>query len=206
MRSSTEEHDRILVQRCLASDEEAWNELFSTHANTISFVGSWRKWGFRPDEVEDVKQDIMHEIVRSLDGFAFRSSLRTFVYKISVNTCIARLRKRTALKRIPDGDCVSLDTIGVANDEDSVRIQTSRLKNQEEILSERETISLLRHSLASLGEGCRRLIRLRYWSELSFREIARILEAKENTLVVQLKRCLARLLTSFLEEAENGRV
>ncbi len=206
MRSNPEEQDRILVQRCLSRDEEAWNELFSLHANTISFIGSWRKWGFRQDELEDVKQDIMQEIVRSLEAFAFRSTLRTFVYKVSVNTCIARLRKKTARKRIPYGDCVSLDTIGIAEDEDSVQIQTSPLKNQEEMVSERETISLLRHALASLGDRCRGLIRLRYWNDLSFREIAVIMETKENTLVVQLKRCLARLLNSFHKEAANGKV
>jgi predicted DNA-binding protein YlxM (UPF0122 family) len=43
------------------------------------------------------------------------------------------------------------------------------------------------------------LIEARYFSDISFQEMAKRRGVKANTLVVQLKRCLVRLL-GFLKE------
>ncbi len=204
MSSETADTERRLVQRCIAGDNAAWNEFFETYNRTIYHVARSRKWGFQPDEAEDAAQDIAEEIVKSLETFEFKSSVRTFVFRIAANTCIARLRKQRALKRSADADPVALDTVGGAEFEEAVQASDEKHLSPEEALGDAQRASVVRDRLRSLSETCRRIIRLRYWNELSFAEIAAIMKAKENTVIVQMKRCLMRLAKSVNREGRDG--
>jgi RNA polymerase sigma factor (sigma-70 family) len=76
--------------------------------------------------------------------------------------------------------------------------------NPEDLLIRSETIQRVGKALARLNERCRELVRDRYFSELSFLEIAEKTGIKENSLVVQLKRCLVRLLGILEGEGCHG--
>jgi RNA polymerase sigma factor (sigma-70 family) len=71
-------------------------------------------------------------------------------------------------------------------------------------LERAELLQLLRGAFKSLGEKCRKLLRLRYYDELSFKEISTLLGAKENTLVVQARRCLDELKALYVELEQEG--
>jgi len=85
--------EKILVGRCLAGEQRAWEEVCQCYSGTIANVASLEKWRFDPHELEDVTQDIMLEIITALKNFEFKSDLRTFIYRIALNTCIGRLEK-----------------------------------------------------------------------------------------------------------------
>jgi RNA polymerase sigma-70 factor, ECF subfamily len=182
-----------LVQRCRLGNREAWDEFCENYYPVISFVVSWPKWRFMPDEQEDVIQDVMTELIKALDQFEMACSLKTFVHKISVNACIDRLRNKTTLKRRTNRLQVPLDTIGDDHSGESVSIASDPDMNQETMLLTKERISFIRKALAKLEEHCKELVTLRYLIELSFAEIAEKTGVKKNTLVVQLKRCMMRL-------------
>lgn len=46
------------------------------------------------DEAADLAQDALVQVLSGLSGFAERSSLSTWIYRIAVNTCLAHLRKK----------------------------------------------------------------------------------------------------------------
>jgi len=185
--------ETMLVQRCRSGDREAWNEFCEIYYPTISFVVSWPKWRFQPDEREDVIQDVATQLIKALDKFEMVCSLATFVQRVSVNACITRLRRKTTLKRRTHLFQVPLDTIGDGSPQESASIASNPDTNQESMLLAKERISFVRKALAKLEERCKELITLRYLMELSFVEIAEKTGLKENTLVVHLKRCLMRL-------------
>jgi RNA polymerase sigma factor (sigma-70 family) len=58
--------------------------------------------------------------------------------------------------------------------------------------------------LRALGAACRELLKLRYFDELSYREISQQLGASDNTLAVRSKRCLAELSAGYGEQVEKG--
>jgi len=199
--------ERFLVQGCLAGDKLSWDRFFEIHYGTIRSVAGWRKWGFDTYEVDDVTQEILEETVKSLQRFDFRSQVSTFLYRIAVNTCISHLRKKKARKRICDHDCVPLNLSSRADHEyESGHVTPDPHKNQEDMLLESENIHALRKGLDSLGRQCRELIGYRYFEELSFQEIASKLNTKQNTLVIQLKRCLLRLLRHLQTDGRNETV
>jgi hypothetical protein len=72
---SLKDTEKILVGRCLAGEQRAWEEVCKCYTGTIANVASWEKWRFDPHELEDVTQDIMLEITTSLMDFEFKSDL-----------------------------------------------------------------------------------------------------------------------------------
>ncbi len=182
-----------LVQRCRLGHREAWEEFCESYYPVISYVASWPKWRFQPDEQEDVIQDVLTELIKALDQFEMACSLKTFVHRISVNACISRLRIKTSLKRRTNRLQVQLDTIGEDDLKETVSIASDPNMNQEAMLLAKERISFIRKALSKLEERCKELVTSRYLLELSFAEIAEKTGFKENTLVVQLKRCMMRL-------------
>ena len=46
------------------------------------------------DDFEDLRQDVWINVWKSLDGFRADSSLDTWIYRITLNTCVSCLRKR----------------------------------------------------------------------------------------------------------------
>ena len=197
---SLNDNEKTLLHRCLSRENMAWEEFCQCYYGTIASIASWKKWRFDPQDLEDVTQDILIELIRSLKNFEFKSDLRTFVYRVAVNTCIARLRRKLTLKRSTFSVPVALDPIESGTDEDFGHICVELAKNQEELLLEKETLQRIRKALFRLEEHCKELIRQRYFADVPFREIARRTGIKTNTLVVQLKRCLIRLLSILNEE------
>ncbi len=197
---SPAERERSLVAGCLTGDRTAWDDFLEGHYGTVLSVAGWKKWRFDPQEVEDVCQEIMTEIVRSLRTFKFKSNLGTFVYKVAVNTCIAQLRKKTAVKRKTLSAQVALDPIESQTDGHGAHICVNPGKSQEDLLLEQEELGSLKRALFKLEKRCKELIEARYFSDISFQEIADRTGVKTNTLVVQLKRCLVRLLGILREE------
>lgn len=198
MDSARDREERSLIGKCLRGDNVAWDRLVELHYPKIAGIVRWPKWKFDRHEIEDVIQEALEEVVKSLKGFKFQSALGTFVHTITVNTCIEQIRKKTAAKR--DALCMGLDSVGADCEDPDIHIPRSFDGNQEELLLGKEQIGLLKRALATLDKRCKELVRFRFFEDLSFQEIAERLNTKQNTLVVQLKRCLLRILKQFQTE------
>jgi RNA polymerase sigma-70 factor (ECF subfamily) len=146
----------------------------------------------------------LEAVVKSLGQFEFRSKVGTFVYKIAVSTCIACLRKKTAQKRGCGIAELPIDSFTETMGIEKACLDTAGFGNPEDLLVRRETIHRVGKALARLNERCQELVRARYFSELSFQEIAERTGLKENSLVVQLKRCLVRLFGILQAEGSHG--
>lgn len=192
MFSECDKEERLLIERCLHGDSVAWDKLVELHRPKIAGIVKWPKWRFDPHEVEDVIQDSLLQLVNSLKTFRFEASLGTFIHRITQCACIERIRKKTASKR--DADCVPIGHGGANCDDIPVHIPVDPANNQEELLLGKERISLLKRALAALDKRCKELVRFRFFEDMSFQEVAERLNEKPNTLVVQLRRCLDKLM------------
>ena len=87
--------DLDLIALCLKSgsrDERPFYELFQRQAPFINRI----LWRYFPSEqdVEDLAQEVFFKIYRSLNQFESRSSLKTWIFTITINTAKNELRKR----------------------------------------------------------------------------------------------------------------
>jgi len=87
-----EPDDAELVARLKARDETAFREIVERFASKIYRV-CYGILGNR-DDANDVTQEVFAKVLSSIHGFAGRSSLYAWLYRITVNECYDFLRKK----------------------------------------------------------------------------------------------------------------
>lgn len=188
-----ENRDRALVQECLAGSRQAWDEFYRRFVTLVAKAVR-TKTRCRESDVQDLVQNVFLALYTSLKSYEHQYPLSRFVWMVSERVCIDEFRRGTAAKRegasVPvnhhDGDC-----------EETVMIR-SDAASQDQQLADAQINRLLMSAFKRLGEKCRELLRLRYLQELSFKEIAGLLGAKEKSLAVQAGRCLQDLKEQYL--------
>src|SRR5438876_11718903 len=119
-----------LVQRAQAGDESAFREIVDRYQNKVFSIihGIVRQ----RNDVEDIAQQVFAKVYLSLKSFDFRSSLITWIYKITVNECFDYLRKLNVRKLVYESD-MSVDVVRRA--EDSERSMDRQVPMDESLAS-----------------------------------------------------------------------
>jgi len=102
-----------LVARLRAGDDEAYEQLFRTHAGALMAVAR-RFFGDTADAAEAV-QDAFVSAFKAMDSFEGTSRLGTWLHRITVNTCLMKLRGRKRSRFVPLGDVIPA-TSGIGDD------------------------------------------------------------------------------------------
>ncbi|MFH1622765.1 MAG: RNA polymerase sigma factor [Candidatus Omnitrophota bacterium] len=133
-------------------------------------------------DAEEVTQNVFLILYRKLKSFRFRSSLKTWIYRIAVNLAINHAKK------------VSKERDRVVEYDDSIGIEPSRDVIGENLDREQKEKTIAR-LLGALNPDQRACIVLRNINGLSYEEIAQTLNININTVRTRLKRARERLLT-----------
>src|SRR5271168_249475 len=106
--------EAALVRRVQARDELAFRGIVDRYqAKVFSIIyGILRNH----NDAEDIAQQVFSKVYFSIRSFDFRSSLLTWIYKITVNECYDYLRKRRVRKLVYESDF---------SEEDSHRMEAS---------------------------------------------------------------------------------
>lgn len=129
-----------------------------------------------PIEPQDLFQEVVFEIWKSLKNFKGKSSIDTWIYKITVNVC---LRKKMKF----DKSNSKIDRF------ESIQYT---LIEKEIDTSEQEKFQYLKECISTLNETDTSLIVL-YLDDLSYKEIAIITGLSENHIAVKMKRIRKKL-------------
>lgn len=84
-------NETILLQEAKNGNSEALVELLQMHESFIYNVSF--KMVLSPFDAEDITQDIMIKIIKSLNNFKGDSSFKTWIYRITVNHCLTMKKK-----------------------------------------------------------------------------------------------------------------
>ena len=99
-------------------EEKEFEKIVREHKNTIYTVCFM--FSKDADEVNDLFQETLINLWQGFKGFKEESSIRTWIWRISLNTCISSERKKNKLQTIP----LSMDiNLYEDTDEDSRQIQ-----------------------------------------------------------------------------------
>jgi len=130
-----------------------------------------------PDEAAEAAQEVFMSAYRNIKRFRHDARFSTWLYRIAVNHCISRLRKR------PPGVHYSLDDH--APDEPE-RYSLPVGKSHEEELLREETQNRVRSALLGLAPEQRAVVELKFFQELTFEEISQIMQAPLSTVKSRL--------------------
>ncbi len=178
--------DLILINRALASgDPKAYNELMKLYRDPIYFM-LYEKVGDQ-ELAKDLTIEALGKAFRKLHMYTPDYTFSTWLYTVARNNCIDYLRKH----KLPT---ISIDKMML--DEDGKR-NTFDLKskdpNPESVMIKKQRIAILRQIVDQLKPKYRDLVKLRYFKELSYEEIATILEIPLGTVKAQLHRSREQL-------------
>lgn len=122
------------------------------------------------EDAEDVLQEVFIRVFRHLEQFRNESSLSTWIYRIATNESLRLLNGRKE-----EGNIAS----------EEVREELiSKLQASDYIDYENELVVTFQEAILTLPERQRLVFNLRYYDELEYEEIARILDSKVETLKV----------------------
>jgi len=176
--------EAALVRRVQAGDEIAFRELVERHQTKIFSIiyGILRNH----NDAEDIAQQVFAKVYFSIRNFDFRSSLLTWLYKITVNECYDYLRKKRVRKLVYESDFTQEETkrMEASEPDHSTQPIDERLANRE----------LMAKLLSKVSEEDRNLIVLKEVEGHSVEELAQMTGMNENTIKVKLFRTRQKLL------------
>lgn len=177
--------EALLVRRVQAKDEIAFREIVERYQSKVFSIiyGILRNH----NDAEDIAQQVFAKIYFSIGNFDFRSSLLTWIYKITVNECYDYLRKKRVRKLIYESDFSEEDTLQMENSQTAVDIQPPA----DVTLVRRD---LLMKILSKVSEEDRMLMLLKEVEGHSVEELAQMTGMNENTIKVKLFRTRQKLL------------
>jgi len=181
-----------LVERCRDGDGQAFARLVTLHEGMVVNL-AMRLLGDR-EEARDLAQDVFLQVYRTLGRFQGRSSLKTWIYRITVNQC--RNRQRWWRRRRRDRS-VPLDALKPA---DEARLAGAQQAVPFEYVARRETARRVQAALLRLSFDHRSILILREVEGLSCEEIASTLGVPEGTVKSRLARARGQLRSVLCAE------
>ena len=180
----SQENDVLWVQRTLAGDPQAFGELVQLYERD-AFNLAYRMLNDR-GEAEDAAQEAFLRAYAHLDRYDQSRPFKTWLLSITSNHCIDRLRRRR------------LTWLSLEEPLPPHPALTSDIPGPEEATLTNERNLLVQDLLDELSPEYRLAVVLRYWYDLSYAEIAEMLDTTESAVKSRLFRA-RQALASELE-------
>jgi len=148
---------------------------------------------------EDAVQEAFINAFRSLSKFEQRSSIKTWLHRITVNSCLMKIRQ---MKQRAEQ---SIDEFLPEFDHDNCRIEArwNHLASVEDVLANEYLSTLVKDTIYQLPEQYRNVLLLRDIEGYDTSEVAKLLEITESNVKVRLHRARAAL-KKLLEPVLRG--
>ena len=182
--------DWELALRASRGDVEAFSRLVQSHSPLVYRVGL-RILG--PEAAQDASQEVWVRVWRSIKGFRGDSAFSTWLYRITVNTCLNARRQEERRESQEYGDEMPYLPEPPGGDADPEAAALSQERRE-------EIYAALRHVRAEH----RAALVLRHMEGLSYAEIAEVLEVPDGTAKGWVSRGRAAMLVALAEE-DHGR-
>lgn len=181
--------EKTMVARASGGDSAAFNRLMEMHEGRMYAV-ALRMCANRED-AQDCLQEAMLRIYRAIGSFKGQSSFATWVYRITMNTCLDELRRK---KNRQNTSLDSLLDMGWSPVDESNAPEKQAMRS--------ETRKVLDAAIASLPEDMRSAVVLRDIQGFSYDEIAAMLEINVGTIKSRISRGREKLREKLKENAE----
>lgn len=159
------EHDTKLVRECLQGHQKAFEEIVDRYKKPLFNVAF--RITSNQDEAEDVTQSVFIKAYENLSTFNVRRKFFSWLYRIAINEA---LNVKNARKQ-KDSFCDSAVSIG---------------KSPDELLQDKQRSQTVQAALNKLNDDYRIVVILRHFEDLSYSEIAEVLQVQETTVKSRL--------------------
>lgn len=185
--------EEILVKKSLEGDTQAFEKLVLQYQNKV-YALSFRYMG-NEDDAYDMSQEAFLKAFRSLKTFKRNSSFGTWIFRITTNVCLDELRRRK--RRLAP---LSLD-------EAAITIHGSEVEREivdpspplDQVYEQKELSQYIRGLLEQMKPEHKAVIILRDGMDLSYEEIAYVMNCSLGTVKSRLSRARSLLRKHWVE-------
>ncbi|MCX7714412.1 MAG: sigma-70 family RNA polymerase sigma factor [Clostridia bacterium] len=181
--------EQELVRLCQKGDHEAFNQLVQLYQSKVINIA----YGLlsNTEDAADAAQDTFIKIYRSISSFKGKSSLSTWIYRITVNVCTDILRKRGKQ---------NIFSINTHTEDDEREFDIKDPSHTPDELAEiTEMQKEIRSAIASLPHDYKIVVVLYDIEGLSYNEISQILSCPIGTVKSRLNRGRTLLKNALAE-------
>lgn len=129
-------------------------------------------------EFDDLRQDALINIWRGMQTFRGEASEKTWIYRVTVNSCLSTIRKQSRHQHESLEGLYSL-------------IETDN--------SDKEAIEVMHRAISTLGMQEKAIIMM-WLDELSYEEIASAMGLNRNTVATKIRRIKDKITKAFKKE------
>ncbi len=168
-------------KRFLEGDKNAFSVIVDEfHDPLIFFINGFVK---NPDTAEDIAADCFAELVARPNRFAFRSTLKSYLFSIAHNKAVGHIRKHARLTLLGDNT-------NLAADDDYARLEAKMITD--------ERARRLHVALPKLNDNYRTALHLVYFEKMSYADAAKAMHKtvkQVDNFVTRGKAALKKILT-----------
>ena len=185
--------DFELIKRAQSGENAAFNEIVVVYRKRI--LGTVTRLIARPEDVEDVAQEVFLRLYFSLDQLRTAEVFEPWLYRLTVNAAYDYLRKQRRRQEYRMSD-LSEQQMLMADAVAGGRVE----RDERDHKKVRESVDAL---LGAVSEADRILLMLKELEGLSLKELEKIYDINENALKVRLFRARQRVLKAFSATAKG---
>lgn len=183
--------DRELVARASRGDVDAFSKLVRTHGGLVHRV-ALRMLG--SEEGRDASQEVWIRVWSNMKSFRGESAFSTWLYRITVNTCLSfqHINSRREEREVGEEASYLPEPSGGDTDPETAALNSERRGE-------------IRSALSTVRAEHRAALVLRHMEGLSYAEIAEVLDVPDGTAKGWANRGRAAMLVALLQEGERDR-
>lgn len=174
--------DEQIVERALTGDADAFGEIVRRWERKV-YALAYGMLG-REEEARDATQETFLAAFRNLRGFRGDARVSSWLHRIAINQCITRQRRSKVRNEAAIED----------EEERNAAIFCAPVESSpESVVQGRENIRAVRGAVNSLPLELRQVVVMKEFEELTFREIATILDLPLSTVKSRLYTAMRQL-------------
>lgn len=186
----TTSSDEELIEFLKKGKKKAFDEIYNRYAQKLMGYFYKMLWQDR-EKAEDMVHDIFLKIIQKPEQFDTSRSFRTWLFSVACNMCKNEYKKAEVRKNTKN----SIDT-------------NYQLSSSQNVLSEVQDLQFkeaYERAIKELDVKHQEVFTLRYFENLSIKEIAEIVEANEGTIKSRIFYA-TKQLASKLKEFKNEKI
>ena len=181
-------NDDYYIEKTLAGDTQSFGILVEKYQTMVYSLAL--KMLKHREEAEEVAQDTFIKAYKSLAKFSGKSKFSTWLYRITYNTCLDRIKSNTKYNNNVEIDSIS-------------STELSSVESIFEGIERQERSGIIQKCMNQLPDDERVILHLFYFEEQSLKEIKEVLSISESNIKVKLFRARKKLFTIFKNSVEH---
>ncbi len=185
--------EKILIERVLTGELDAFADLIERNQKMV--YNLCLRMVTNQADAEDLAQEAFLKAWKGLRFYKFESSFSTWLYRLTSNVCIDFLRRQKRRSAM---------SFSVSDEDNALELQIADPEpGPEEQAIQRDDQNTIAGAMEQLDEEYRLILTLRTVEELSYEQIAHILDVKVGTVKSRLARARNKLRKILLETGNS---